>query len=99
MVVRNKHSIAGNFMDAFAPYIGVANVVQGTLDKIEAEAKARVQFLRTSGETQLLGGQLVDGSITTLRQSLEFKNKVLLGMDITIPVELDNLDIHLNLLV
>ena len=94
-IVRNVDSISYYFLDTFAPYIGVSNNTPSMLDIIESETLAGIQFLRTRGFTQRLGGQLIEAEITELRQSIEFKDRILLGLTLTIPVALNVLEIHL----
>ena len=95
MVRRNVDSISFYWLDKFAPYIGVSNVTPNMLDIIEAEVRSGIEFLRTSNETRLLGGQLIDAEISELRESVEFKDRSILGLDLTIPYALNNLDVHL----
>jgi len=84
-IVRNVDSISFYFLDVFAPYIGVSNVTPSMLEIIESEVLAGIQFLRTRGETPRLGGQLIDATITDLRQSIEFKDRIIVGLDLNIP--------------
>lgn len=95
VVVRNVDSISFYFLDVFSPYIGVSNVTPGTLDVLESEILAGIQFLRSRGSTPLLGGQIIDASITDLRASLEFKDRVIVGLSLDIPYALNVLEIHL----
>lgn len=95
MITRNLDSISYQFLDQFSPYIGRANAVPGILDILEAEAKARIQFLRSANFTQMLGGQIVDAEITDIRISPIFKNRVVIALAVTLPVELDNIALHL----
>ena len=95
MVVRNVDSISYSFADAYEPYIGISNVTPSALDILEAETLARIQYLRQANFTPRLGGQLIDASITELRQSLVFKDRAIVKLSLTIPYALNNLECHL----
>lgn len=95
MVVRNVDSISYSFADAYEPYIGIANVTPSQLDILEAETLARIQFLRQANFTPRLGGQLIDATITELRQSPVFKDRVVIGLSLNIPYPLNNIDLTL----
>lgn len=95
MLTRNLDSISYYFQDTFAPYIGISNVTPSMLDIIEAETTAAIQFLRTANFTQRLGGQLIDATITDLRVSAVFKDRILLSLDLTVPYSLNVLECHL----
>lgn len=95
MVTRNVDSISYYFHDTFAPYIGISNVTPSMLDIIEAETTAAIQFLRAANFTTRLGGQLIDATITDLRISPVFKDRILLSLDCQVPYALNNLEVHL----
>lgn len=95
MITRNLDSISFYLLDRFAPYIGIANAVDKMLDIIEAEFLSGVQFLRSSGETALLGGQLVDATLDDLRRSLEFRDRFLLASTVQLPAPLNGIQIKL----
>lgn len=95
MIVRNVDSISYYFMSKFAPYIGIANVTPSTVDKIGAETRAAIEYLRSANFTQLLGGQLIDATISELRQSPVFSDRIILALDLEIPYALNTLEIHL----
>jgi hypothetical protein len=94
-ITRNVDSISFYFLDTFAPYIGRANATPKMLEVIESETLAAIQFLRRSGETQLLGGQLIDAEITELRRSLTLKDRFILGLTLEIPAPLNVIEVHL----
>ena len=99
MITRNLDSISFYWSEKFAPYIGKANAVPGMLEVIRAETKSGIQYLRTRNETQMLGGQLVDGEITELRRSLEFSDRINLTLLYTLPAPLNNIDVYQNVQV
>ena len=94
-IVRNVDSISYYFLDTFAPYIGRANATPKMLEVIESETLAAIQFLRSAGETQLLGAQLINAEITELRRSLTFKDRFVLGLTLEIPSPLNVVELHL----
>lgn len=95
MLTRNVDSISYYLQDTFAPYIGISNVTPSMLTIIEAETNAAIQFLRTANFTPRLGGQLIEATITDLRISPVFKDRILLSLDATVPYALNTLEIHL----
>jgi hypothetical protein len=95
MITRNVDSISYYFYDVFAPYIGISNVTPSMLTIIEAETNAAIQFLRTANFTPRLGGQLIEATITDLRISPVFKDRILLSLDAEVPYALNNLEVHL----
>jgi hypothetical protein len=95
MVTRNVDSISYYFQDTFAPYIGISNVTPSMLTIIEAETNAAIQYLRTANFTPRLGGQMIEATITDLRISPVFRDRILLSLDAEIPYALNNLEIHL----
>lgn len=96
MIVRNLDSISFQIHAAYEPYIGRANATPGILERLEAETNAKIQALRSSGYTQLLGGQLIDGEITDLRISDVFKDRVIVALSLELPAALNNLDVYLS---
>jgi hypothetical protein len=95
MITRNVDSISFKFFDQYSPYIGKSNAVPSMVEIIESETNSCIQFLRTSGFTQKLGGQLIDAEITDLRISAEFKDRILVGLSLQVPYALNNIDVHL----
>jgi hypothetical protein len=95
MVVRNVDSISYYFMEQFAPYIGVTNVTPSMISQIEVDTIAAIEYLRSANWTTVLGGQLIDATITDLRVSPVFRDRIVLGLSLDIPYALNNLEIHL----
>lgn len=94
-ITRNTDNISKQLGSKFEPYIGRANAVESMLNRIEAETLSFIQFLRTNHQTELLGGQIVDGEITELRISPVFKDRILLSLTLQLPLALNNIDVYL----
>lgn len=97
MVCRNVDSISFRFKDHFAPFIGVTNVTPQMVTRIGTEVKNLVGTLQTELATLNLGGQLIDGTVISLRQHLTLKDRIVLTMALTVPFSLNVLEIHLTI--
>jgi hypothetical protein len=95
VVTRNVDSISYYFQDVFSPYIGVANVTDSLITMIAADIDASINFLKDSNYSSRLGGQLINGTVTDLREHTTFKDRLVVGLDITIPYALNNIEVHL----
>jgi hypothetical protein len=95
MVVRNIDSMSFVFYNSMVKYIGRANVVQTTLDLIRIDLVGAIEFLKTNGFVARLGGQLIDGDIITLRQSVIQLDHVVCAINLTIPYPLNVIELHL----
>lgn len=96
MVVRNVDSISYYMRSGMLKYIGQSNVVPSALEQIRIELQGSIEFLKSNGFVNRLGGQLVDASIVQLRQDVIQKNKVVVVIDLTIPYSMDIVQIYLN---
>lgn len=95
MVVRNVDSISYLMRSRLVKYIGRANVVQSTLDLIQIDLIGAIEFLKSNGFTARLGGQLIDADITTLRQHVIQKDRVVCAINLQIPYPLNVFELHL----
>lgn len=95
VVTRNVDSISYYFQEVFSPYIGVANVTTSLITMIAADIDASLNFLKDANYSARLGGQLVNGIVTDLREHTTFKDRLVIGLDITIPYALNNIEVHL----
>ena len=93
-VTRNLDSISYFWLDRFSPYIGIVNNTPGMLDKLEAETRSGIDFLRAANVTPTLGGQIVDATVTEIRRSLVFKDRVVIYISYDLPYALNNIDVH-----
>ena len=94
-VVRNVDSMSYLFLNRLSPYIGRSNVTPSALDILSVEVTASIDFLKANGFTDTLGGQLIDGTITQLRQHALLKDRVVIVLDLEIPYPMNNIEVHL----
>lgn len=95
VVTRNVDSISYYFQDVFSPYIGVSNVTDSLITMIAADIDASISFLKDANYSARLGGQLINGTVTDLREHTTFKDRLVIGLDITVPYALNNIEVHL----
>jgi hypothetical protein len=98
-ITRNVDSISFRFKDHFEPFIGVSNVTPSMLELLGLEAKSLIEVLKTENFTQMLGGQLIDATILELRQHATLKDRVVMILDVDIPVPLNNLEVRLQIVL
>jgi hypothetical protein len=96
-VVRNLDSISYFMHDILAPYIGVANVSDSTVNLLRAEMNGALKFLMSRSFSLLLGPQLVIGTVIDIRQHLVFADRIIIAIDLTLPNPLNNIEAHLLL--
>lgn len=96
MVVRNVDSISYYMRAGMLKYVGQSNVVPSALEQIRIELQGNIEFLKSNGFVNRLGGQLVDATIVQLRQDLIQKNRVVVVINLTIPYSMDVIQIYLN---
>ena len=94
-VVRNVDSMSYLFLNRLSPYIGRSNVTPSALDILSVEVTASIDFLKANGYTDSLGGQLIDGEITQLRQHALLRDRVVIVLDLEIPYPMNNIEVHL----
>lgn len=94
---RNVDAISYLFLNRLSPFIGVSNVTPGMLDRLEYEVEQGVEFLKTSGYTQEIGSQLIDGVIRAGYPRVHplLADRVEIVMDIDVPEPLNNIELHL----
>ena len=95
MITRDVDSISYYFQSLFAPYIGVANVTPNTVELLRIEIETGVSVLQQAPAASLTGGQLVDATLTDLRQHAVLKDHVVAELDLTLPYPLNNFDLTL----
>lgn len=95
MITRNLDNISFFFLDRFSPYIGVSNVTDSLIAILRSELAAGIQELRGRNFTRTLGGQLIDGVIVEIRAHATLKDRVLARVNLTLPVALNNLELHI----
>jgi hypothetical protein len=92
---RNVDSISYYFWDLFEPFIGKSNVTEELRETLRTEIKAGIQFLRESGRTPLLGGQLRDATILDIRESIQFPDRIIVELSCQLPFPFNNAEVFL----
>jgi hypothetical protein len=95
MVTRNVDSISYVFLNALAPYIGIANVAPGTLAMISNVVTATTGYLINETFVEKLGSQLIAAAVTKLEQHATLRDRILIVIDVTIPYPNNNEELHL----
>lgn len=95
MVVKNVDSISFHFYNNLKNYIGRANVTPGALTQVRRRILSTVDYLKSAGATPTLGGQLIDATIASLRQHPVNLDHVIVNLNITIPVPMNVIELHL----
>ncbi len=95
MIVRNVDAISYLFQDRFSPFIGISNVTPSFLEIVRAETESLIRFLTGNNFVQRLGSQLIDGTITDLRQHTLLRDRVVLAVELEVPVAANNIECHL----
>lgn len=94
-IVTNVDSISFFMRRKLAPFIGKANVTPETLALLTTQIMSAVSFLKVSGHTSTLGGQLIDASILELKAHPTLQDRVIARVDITIPRPMNNIELTL----
>jgi len=94
---RNVDAISYLFLNRLSPYIGRSNVTPSMLDRIEYEINQAVSYLQSTGYTQELGPQLIDGVIRQGYPRIHplLADRIQVVMDIDVPAPLNNIELHL----
>ena len=95
MIRRNVDSISYYFLRQLRPYIGRTNVTPGMEQILRNRTLSIIDFLKSVGYTAELGGQLIDGTIRTLRIHPLLKDRIELVLDLVVPAPLNNIEVHL----
>lgn len=99
MIVRNLDDISYTFQEVYDPLIGKTNTVPSVAQKIKEMGQDHIKSLERSFYSLDLGGQLVEGAIAEVRKDALAANKFVVEADLTLPAELDNIDVRLNVTV
>jgi hypothetical protein len=95
MIRRNVDSLSYLFLRRLRPYIGRTNATSDMVSKLTNDVNDILRFLKTSGYTQELGSQLIDGSIRVLRLHPLLKDRIEIVLDLVVPAPLNNIELHL----
>lgn len=93
MLRRNFDMICATFDAGWAPQIGVSNATVEKLSALRVQFESTKEALRTV-ITPDLGPYLVDATITDLRISPVFKDRVILNATLDLPAPFNNLDAY-----
>lgn len=92
---RNVDSISYYFWDLFAPFIGKSNVTEDLMEVLRTEIKAGIQFLRESGRTPMLGGQMRDATVVDIHEHVEFPDRIVIKLSCNLPFPFNNAEVFL----
>jgi hypothetical protein len=94
---RNVDAISYLFLNRLSPFIGRSNVTPSMLDRLDYEVTQAVEYLKSTGYTQELGPQLIDGVIRTGYPRIHplLADRIQIVMDIDVPAPLNNIELHL----
>lgn len=96
MVNANVDSMSVVFLRSLEDLIGRSNVTPGTIEIVEVRLTGVIsQFEQVF--VQSLGGQLIDGEILEVRQHTLLKDRIVANLQLTVPVPLNNLEVHLQI--
>jgi hypothetical protein len=95
MVVKNVDSISYVFRRNLAKFIGRSNVTPSMFEVLKTEISGIIEFLKSSGFTARLGGQLIDAQIAELKRHVLLRDRVVCTINLLIPYPLNHLEIHL----
>lgn len=93
--VRNPDSISFLFFKRLSGRIGKSNITPTLLDLLRTEVLATMEFLKTSGFNERIGGQIIDGNLQRLIQDPVLKDRVRAELDLTLPPPLNNLELRI----
>jgi len=97
MVIANVDSMSSKFLADVEDLIGRSNVTPSTLDLVELRVGGTISFFQEV-RIERIGGQLIDGEITDIRQHLTLKDRVVVEVTLTVPVPLNQLELHLSII-
>lgn len=96
MVVANVDSMSIVFLRSLEDLIGRSNVTPGTLEIIEVRLESVMSEFKVV-QFQHLGGQLIEGDVLEIRQHSLLKDRVVANLQLLVPVPLNNLEVHLQI--
>ena len=96
VVVRNVDSMSFLFLNRLEQFIGKANVTPSALNLMRVQTVSAIEFLKSNGFVERLGGQLIDGDIVELVAHPLLKDRVLITLSLEIPYPANNIEVHLT---
>jgi len=95
MIGRNVDSMIKYVRNRLSVYLQGTNVTPSSASLLRVEVDAAHAYLKASGFTQSLGGQLVDGVLNSIRQHVVFADRYVIDVTWTIPVPLNTIEFHI----
>jgi hypothetical protein len=95
-VTKNLDSISFLFQSRLNRFIGRANVTPQLLELMNVEISAATNYLKTNGYVAMLGGQLIDAQVLSIRSSLLAPDSVIVTIKLTLLYPNNNDEIHLQ---
>lgn len=95
MIRRNVDSMSYLFLRRLRPFIGRTNATPSMVARLDFEVRKIINFLKNNGYTQLLGSQLIDGTVRILRIHPLLKDRIEIVLDLVVPAPLNNIELHL----
>jgi len=97
MIVRNVDSISFRYEEWLSPFIGGANVTPLVVGRIGTEVTNLTGLLKTEAQTDMLGGQLLEATVTDLRQHTTLLDHIILNITVTVPMAVNAIDLTLTI--
>ena len=95
MVRANVDAMSYVFLRNLRGFIGRTNVTPTALTLMRVQLDATIEYLKANGFTATLGSQLIDGTVTQLRQHALLKDRVVAAIELEIPYPINNIEVHL----
>ena len=91
----NVDSMSYQFLGVLQTFIGRTNVTDSMLSILADTLNTQIQLFKTSGTTDELGSQLIDGELTVLQKHPLFADRVEAVIALTVPAPMNNIELHL----
>jgi hypothetical protein len=93
MYIRNALLLKKEFRNALRGFVGVTNLVPGTIAAIEANLTATANYLKTDNEYPSLGGRITsDLQDVNIRQHVFHRDTLVVSFKVECPFALNALD-------
>lgn len=92
-VTKNVDFIAKFLRTTYAPFIGVYNIVDSTIDTLKTTATAAISFLKDKTIFPKIGGVIRSGSLILIEEDPNQLDTVNMRFGFQIPLPLNNIDI------
>lgn len=92
---RNLDSLSYQSLNQLADLIGRANVTPSLIELLTWRMEALIKTWQNQGATQLLGGQVISGTVRSIRQHPILLDRVEIILDLVMPYEVNNIELYL----